>query len=635
MVGGKRPSLHRGDIKFVYLLSILHYGRTWCWVGMRLGMRKKKPKTEEIELDLGRYELRRGEGAAQLAKKPMELLIFLVSRRDQLVTREEIVSKLWRSDLFVDTESNVNNLIRKIRAALGDDSDQPRFVETVVGKGYRFIGPVRVLHARQEFSGFSRSLQAEPGAVRGGRASLAVLPLTIVGNSADDRGLGLGFADALIARLGNLQDVNVLPTSAVLAEPVDEDPTQAATRLGARFLVRGAMQSTKNQWRLSVHMFDAHLQRVCFERRCDLDLNRLFEMQEDIAREIAGALNRQIGAASAQSQGRYSKDPMAYAEFMHGYRLSTAGDSSQLEEATRRLENAVLRDPSFALAHATLSVAYASRHFESDPARTWLEKAELHCQRALELDANLAEAHVAKAFLLWGPSKNFQHLDAIEELRRALELRKNLPHAYNRLGTILVHIGFLDLARDMYEQGRAYHPQKAISHSVVQVYMWSGQYELAEEQIRLWRSESPGNKYPVYFAPQPAMMKGNWKKAKVLLDEALEMVADEPMIVSLQGLFFAMQGKKQAALKCLAEACASPKSFGHAHHTFYQIACILSLLERRQTAFEWLERSVSTGFACWPFFLKDPCLRNLRELPEFEVLVSSLQRKYPDNLGLQ
>jgi DNA-binding winged helix-turn-helix (wHTH) protein/tetratricopeptide (TPR) repeat protein len=597
-------------------------------------MRKKKPKTEEIELDLGRYALRRGNRMVKLAKKPMELLIFLVSRRDQLVTREEIVSKLWRSDLFVDTESNVNNIMRKIRAALGDRSGKPRFVETVVGKGYRFIGPVRVVHALQEFSGFSHSLPGATGRVRSERASLAVLPLTMVGNSADDRGLGLGFADALIARLGNLQDVDVLPTSAVLMEPAGDDPTETAQRLGARFLVGGAIQSTKNQWRLSVQMFDAHLQRHCFERRCDLDLNRLFEMQDEIAKGIAGAMNRQIGAPSAPSPGRYSKDPMAYTEFMHGYRLSSIADSSRWEEATRRLENAVMRDPAFALAHATLSVAYATRHFESDPARAWLEKAEFHGRRALELDANLPEGHVARAFLLWGPSKNFQHVDAIEELQRALALRKNLPHAYNRLGTILAHIGLLDLARDMYEQGRAYHPQKAISHSVVQVYMWSGQYESAEEQIRLWLAENCANKYAVYFAPQPAMMKGNWKKAKALLDEALQIVPDEPMIVSLEGLFYALTGKKQPALKCVAQACANPKSFGHAHHTYYQIACILSLLGQRQAAFEWLERSVGTGFSCWPFFLKDPCLRNLREMPQFDLLVSSMQRRSPDNLRL-
>src|SRR6267154_4221302 len=111
-------------------------------------MRRERPAANDIELDLGRYQLRRQGRRVKLEKKPMELLIFLVGRREQLVSRQEIVSKLWRSALFIDTEPNINNIVRKIRTALGDDSARPRFLETVVGKGYRFVGPVRVIDAR-------------------------------------------------------------------------------------------------------------------------------------------------------------------------------------------------------------------------------------------------------------------------------------------------------------------------------------------------------------------------------------------------------------------------------------------------------------------------------------------------------
>src|ERR1700704_6054471 len=108
-------------------------------------MLKASRAVGEIELDLGRYELRRHGRRVRLEKKPMDLLIFLVARREQLISRQEIVAKLWRSDLFIDTEPNINNIVRKIRTALGDDSAKPRFLETVVGKGYRFIGPLRVI----------------------------------------------------------------------------------------------------------------------------------------------------------------------------------------------------------------------------------------------------------------------------------------------------------------------------------------------------------------------------------------------------------------------------------------------------------------------------------------------------------
>jgi DNA-binding winged helix-turn-helix (wHTH) protein/TolB-like protein/Tfp pilus assembly protein PilF len=598
-------------------------------------MPRKRPPDSGIELDLGRYELRRHGRRVRLEKKPMDLLIFLVSRRDQLVSRKEIIAKLWRSDLFIDTEPNINNIIRKIRSALGDGSGKPRFLETVVGKGYRFVGPIRVIDARYPSPG------SEWGAVHlekpggwGERSSLAVLPLLLLGKPADDHGVCLGFADALITRLGNLPGVDVLPISAVMNLPPDAATSESAARLGVRFVVHGAIQMSKGQWRLSLEMLDTHTQNPCFARKRDLDLNRLSVLEDEISRQIALSLNRPVAPVALQRRPRHSKDAMAYAEFMRGYRLSSSGDPGSLEEAALHLSNAVTRDPGFSLAHAALSLVYATRHFELDPASEWLEKAEFHCRRALELDPDLPEGHVASAFILWGPSKNFQHVEAIAELKRALALQNNQPHAYNRLGTILAHIGLLDHARAMYERGRPFHPRKAVSHSIAQVYLWNGELDLAQAEIDAWRAENPGNKYPVYFAPQLAMMTGEWKEAKTLLDEAHQLLPEEPLIASLQGLFYAMTGKEGKALDCLTRACAIPKSFGHAHHSYYQFACILALLERREAAFEWLQRSVSSGFACWPFFLEDPWLKNLRELPAFEVLVSSLQAKYPDHLGL-
>jgi DNA-binding winged helix-turn-helix (wHTH) protein/tetratricopeptide (TPR) repeat protein len=599
---------------------------------------RTKPEFGEIELDLGRYELRRMGRRVKLEKKPMELLILLVGRREQLVSRQEIVAKLWRSNLFVDTELNINNIVRKIRTALGDDFTKPRFLETVVGKGYRFIGPVRVIGARHPQSDFGssvmRAISLETVGGWSERSSLAVLPLILLGKATDDHGVCLGFADALVTRLGNLPGVDVLPTSAVLNVPVEATASETASRLGVRFVVHGAIQISKGLWRLSMEMFDTHMQGVCFTRKRDLDVSRLSDLEDDIAKQIAAALNRPLGPAAVQSRPRYSKDPMAYAEFIRGYRLSSSGDSALLDEVAQHLTNAVTRDPAFPLAHAALSIACATRHFELDPASAWLEKAEFHCRRALELDPDLPEGHVASAFLLWGPSKNFQHVEAIAELKRALALQNNQPQAYNRLGTILAHIGLLEHAREMFERGRPFHPRKAVSHSIVQVYVWNREYDLAREEIQAWRAENPGNKYPVYFALKLAMMTGDLKEARILLDEAAQLLPEEPLIASLQGVFYALMGKEEKALDCLTTACASPKSFGHAHHSYYQIACILALLGRREAAFEWLERSVSSGFACWPFFLKDPWLKNLRELSGFEVLVSSLQSKYPDHLGL-
>jgi DNA-binding winged helix-turn-helix (wHTH) protein/tetratricopeptide (TPR) repeat protein len=593
-------------------------------------------KPGDIELDLGRYELRRMGHRVKLEKKPMELLIFLVRRREQLVTRDDIVSKLWQSDLFIDTERNINNIVRKIRTALGDDSAKPRFLETVVGKGYRFIGPVRVispLHPSEDLP-VTNTPVASTATWQADRSSLAVLPLRPLGDLKDDNGLCLGFADALVSRLANLEGVDVLPTSTILSMPANATAPDLASRLGVRFVIHGAIQNSKAESRLSVELFDSQSERSCFVRKFVLDNNRPFEYIDDVAAQTARALKRPFSGPGLQSRTRHSRDPLAYAEFIQGYRPSCLGNPGLLEGAARHLMNAVARDPAFALAHAILSFVCAKQHFEVDPSRSWLEKAEFHCQRALELDAALPEGHVAKAFLLWGPSRNFQHIEAIAELKRALALQKNLPHAYSRLGTIFAHIGLLDHARTMFERGMPFDPRKIISRSITQVYLWNGEYELARQEVQKWRLENPANKYAIYFAPQPAIFTGEWEEAKLLLDEAASLVPDEPMIVALQGVLHAATGESEQALQCMNRACTNPKTFGHAHHTYYQIASILSLLNRLDVAFEWLERSVDTGFACWPFFLKDPCLKNLRRHTQFEFLVSSLQAKYPDHLGL-
>ena len=603
-------------------------------------MGRSKQSGAEVEVDLGRYELRRSGRRIRIEKKPMELLTFLLERREQMVSREEIVKKLWRSDLFIDTEKNVNNVVRKLRTALGDNADRPRFLETVVGKGYRFVGPVRVIDPKFPLSEPARTSARSDAGRDGGewseRSSIAVLPLLLLEKATDDQGLCLGFADALVSLLGNLSGVDVLPTSAVLNLPVELTPSEIASRLGVRFVVHGAIQVSKGQWRLSLEMFDAYLRRPGFTKKCDIDMDidRLATLEGDIAKQITRALNRPYRPATAEQRPRYSRDPMAYAEFMRGYRITASGDGSMMDQASLHLTNSVTRDPTFALGHATLSYACATRHFEFDPASIWMEKAEFHCRRALEIDPNLPEGHVARAFLVWGPSKNFQHLEAIADLKRALALQNNLPHAYNRLGSILAHVGLLDHAREMFERGRPFQPRKAVSPSVTQVYVWGQDYDRAREQIQIWRAESPNNKYAFYFAPVPAMMTGDWKEATRLMDEALRFQPNDPLIISLQGLLHALMGNGEPAIECVTRACSNPKSFGHAHHTYYQIACTLALTGRRETAFEWLERSVSTGFACWPYFLRDPCLASVRSLPEFELLITALQAKYPDHLGL-
>ena len=116
----------------------------------------------------------------------------------------------------------------------------------------------------------------------------------------------------------------------------------------------------------------------------------------------------------------------------------------------------------------------------------------------------------------------------------------------------------------MYERARPFHASKAVSHSIVQVYVWNQEYDLAREEIAAWRAENPENKYPIYFAVQLAVMTGDLKEAKNLLDEAVQLLPEEPLIVSLQGVYYASSGLPGKALDCLTTAWPSFRHWARA-----------------------------------------------------------------------
>ena len=266
-------------------------------------------------------------------------------------------------------------------------------------------------------------------------------------------------------------------------------------------------------------------------------------------------------------------------------------------------------------------------HFEFDPRPTLLEKAEHHCRRALMLDPALPEAHLARAWILWSPAKGFQHAEAIAALEQVLAVQPNLERAHNRMSSICAHIGRLHESRIAHEHAQRSNP-KTRSGNLEFYYLYSGDFARAEEAGEALLRERPGTMNAVYFHPQPPLLSGDLDLAEQRLAAGLELFPDEPLLVSLQGMLHARRNQTGPALECVRRALELPRSFGHTHHTYYQIACVYAVLGETDKAMAWLERSVDTGFACWPFFKIDPHLEPLREKPEFKRLVADLEYKY-------
>jgi serine/threonine protein kinase len=459
-------------------------------------------------------------------------------------------------------------------------------------------------------------------------SSLAVLPFIFLSDVEGKESLSLGFADALITTLGNLEDLVVPPTAAILQYPGGSDPVAVSRAMRVRHVLQGSIQRLGSDWRVSVQLFDSHVRKIIFAEKYAFTLQGIFEIQDEISQRVADALARKFRRSALKSRDRYTTDPGAYGEFLEGLRESYSEDLESLNRAIAALDRAIAADTKFALAHATLSYVCTGKYFGFDPRRTWIDRAEFHCQRGLELDPDLPEAHLAKAYILWSQATNFRHVEAIAEIQKGLALQPNLDHAHNRLGTICAHIGRLKEARRAYEKARLVNPQNLSNHNIVQSYLWDGDLDRAERELDAWARESPENKYLLWFRPQPALFRGDLVSAKKYVASALKLLPDEPLMISLSGVLHALHQDSVAALDCVHRACESPRSFGHTHHTHYQIACTYAVLGQPSKAFEWLERTIDGGFACSPLFQRDPCLQTLHDSPEFRGTITRLEREF-------
>jgi serine/threonine protein kinase/Flp pilus assembly protein TadD len=456
--------------------------------------------------------------------------------------------------------------------------------------------------------------------------SVAVLPFVFLNDAQNTRGLSLGFADALITIFGNLPDVVVAPTSAILNYATDTEPAQVCRDLGVRHALQGTVQRLGSHWRVSVQLFDATTHKITLSEKHDFDLDNVFEVQDEIGRRVVGSLQSKFSPTVPKSRDRYSSDPEAYGEFMAGLRESSSSNQDVLRSAADHLSNAVARDPEFALAHAWLSHVAMQIYFFG-ARKTWLEMGEQHCRRALELDPGLPEGHFARSAILWSTAKNFQHAEAIAALEQVLAARPNFDRALNRLAGICVHIGRLHEARLVHEHAQRSNPKNR-SYNLEFIHLYSGDFARAEEAAVAWLEEAPDHWIAAWFCPQPPLMMGNLALAEHRLTAALKLFPNEPAAVSLQGMLHARRNEPVAALDCVRKTLDLPITAGHAHHPYYQVACVYAVLGEKDKAMAWLQRSVDTGNPCWPFFMLDPHLENLRQEPAFTRLVADLEQTY-------
>ena len=447
-------------------------------------------------LDRGRYELRRGDSVLKLEKIPMELLVLLVESDGQLLTRDEIVEKIWGKEVFLDTEHGINTAIRKIRQALGDDPENPRFVQTVTGKGYRFIAATNTIPAKANGTPAPilaetpraatqpselgngvrppadvapatgakplprRALQVTGLAfvvcvgmvaatlfglnVRGLRDrlfsptpprihSLAVLPLENLSADPAQEYFADGMTDELITILAKNADLRVVSRTSVMQyKKVHRSLRDVARELGVDGILEGSIERSGSRVHINTQLIYAPQDRHLWAESYDRDLSDLASLQSELARTIA----RQVGLTAtppARPQPRIS--PEAHDAYLLGrYYWFGRRDVKSREYFLK----AIQLQPDYAAAHAALSDSYVGSVVGGAPKAELQEamtKGEQEARQAIALDDSDADAHLSMAAFEVFLAWNLQAAE--HESARSIELNPRYSESHHLRAYIL------------------------------------------------------------------------------------------------------------------------------------------------------------------------------------------------------
>jgi TolB-like protein len=395
---------------------------------------------EKCVLDTDRRELRRGESPVSVQPQVFDLLVYLIENRDRVVTKDDLLKVVWNGRIV--SESTLISRINAARRAIGDDGDQQRLIRTIARKGVRFVGEVE---KRQ----VARSLPVErspaPSATTmalADRPSIAVLPFTNLSDAAEQDFFVDGITDDLITALSRIRQFFVIARNATLRYKRElSDVREIAATLGVRYVVEGSVRRNAGRVRISAQLLDGGTGNHVWAERFDRKLDDIFAIQDEIAREIAGQIEPELGRAEYDRTKATPPENLGAWELFHrGMALIAQRTRDGNAEARRLFERSLALDPGFAPAHAAIAWSQAEDLFfcyaTHDP-KDILDRA----RRAVVLDDRDALSHLA---LAWGLTFSRRPESAIDAAKRAIALNPSFAHAYAILGRLLIHSGRCD-----------------------------------------------------------------------------------------------------------------------------------------------------------------------------------------------
>jgi len=371
----------------------------------------------EFELDLDRYELRRGGNVVKAEPRVLEILHYLIERRERVVPKEELHDGLW-PDVHV-SEAALTTAIRDARRALGDTTANPRWIRTVYGRGFRFIGDV--VSAPQPV--------AAAGSTASTRKSIAVLPFTDLSPGRDQLHFCDGLAEEILNALTRIDELRVLSRATAFDHREDDDLRVLGQKLGVDHILRGSVRKDADRLRITVHLVETHGGHHILSEKFDRQAVDVFALQEEIAEHAARAL---LGVLTERNRNAIKSTPVrldAYEFYLKGRTYLSQGTHRALEAAVGMFEIAIEFDRDYTPAYAGLGDALASMYSLLGDDQL-LVRADAVSRRAVELAPNLAETHVTRGHVLTAQKR---YRDAEAELSLALTISPGSADAQARM----------------------------------------------------------------------------------------------------------------------------------------------------------------------------------------------------------
>jgi len=607
-----------------------------------------------FEVDLRAGELRKGGIKLKLGGQPFQVLAILLERPGELVTREELQKRLW-PDSFVDVDHNLNTAINKIRDVLGDSAENPRFVETLARRGYRFIGAVngaeqaRVAEAKPTRRSRSLILPAAVGlvgivgitavlfalnvhgwrdrlfvhAARPRIQALAVIPFANLSGDPEQEYFADGMTEEIITKLGEVNAPRVISRQSMMQYKGSKKPLQEIAReLNVDAVLEGAVERSGSRVRVRIHLDQVSPESQLWAKQYDRDIHDVLQVQDEIARTVTDEIRVKLTPEGrTRLTTAHNVSPEAHDNYLRGqFFLYRDLEEVKYEQAIKRnlqtaigyFRQAIEKDPDYAAAYVGLAETYIGLGTEyrgGDYPKDVMPQAKAAAEKALQLDPSLGRAHFSLAQVLELYDWNWSEAD--KEYRLALKLDPNYAFAHLQYGRYLQALGRNDEAIRHVNYALELDPFDFKTKDLAAFVTWATrQYDLAIKQF-----ERLGDDLGLGWSYREKKM---YPEAVAALERSVNDTRRHPFAVGSLACVYGLAGKNREAMELINELKERDRQgyvsgfvFAYAH---------LGLGEKDQ-ALTWLERAYEDRDELMVYIKAEPTWDALRSEPRFQALL--------------